>query len=80
MLDDTVKASTLDILSELSLDVTHTNTETSKDETSRLFDETNQEYEEIGESQLMALCSGAFTTQLPKSVCITHYSSQLKNE
>lgn len=73
MLDETVKASTQEILSELSLDVPQTNnfvnTEASKDETSKLFDETNQEYEEIGESQLMALCSGAFATQLPKSVC-----------
>lgn len=75
MLDETVKASTQEILSELSLDVPQTdkfaNTEASKDETSKLFDETNQEYEEIGESQLMALCSGAFATQLPKSVCET---------
>lgn len=34
-----------------------------KKETSKLFEECNEDYEEIGESQLMALCSGSFATQ-----------------
>ncbi|XP_055305136.1 claspin [Sitodiplosis mosellana] len=35
----------------------------SKKETSKLFEECDGDYEDIGESQLMALCSGSFATQ-----------------
>lgn len=34
-----------------------------KKETSKLFEQCNEEYGDIGESQLMALCSGTFATQ-----------------
>lgn len=39
-----------------------------KSETSKLFQDSNED-DEIGESQLMALCSGAFVTQNPENVC-----------
>lgn len=32
------------------------------------FDDTNEDYGDIGESQLMALCSGSFATQFPQKV------------
>lgn len=40
-----------------------TDTESNKKETSKLFDECDADYEDIGESQLMELCSGSFATQ-----------------
>lgn len=40
-----------------------TDTESNKKETSKLFDECDGDYEDIGESQLMELCSGSFATQ-----------------
>lgn len=38
-----------------------------KSDTSKLFPDSNED-DEIGESQLMALCSGAFVTQYPENV------------
>lgn len=48
------------------------NTEMNKSETSKLFQECNTDYEEIGESQLMELCSGAFVTQYPDKVSFSY--------
>lgn len=42
-----------------------------KSETSKLFQDSNED-DEIGESQLMALCSGAFVTQHPENVSRIH--------
>lgn len=38
-----------------------------KSDTTKLFDDNNDDLE-IGESQLMALCSGSFATQYPTDV------------
>lgn len=42
-----------------------------RSETSKLFQDGNED-DEIGESQLMALCSGAFVTQYPENVSHTN--------
>lgn len=57
----------------LQLDNSESNAALNKSETSKLFQD-NIEDDEIGESQLMALCSGAFVTQCPENV------SHIENE
>lgn len=54
------------------------NTELNKSETSKLFQECNNEYGDIGESQLMALCSGEFVTQYPDNVSSSIHNCSLK--
>lgn len=51
----------------LQLDDNGTNLALNKSETFQLFQDSNED-EKIGESQLMALCSGAFVTQRPGNV------------
>lgn len=51
----------------LQLD-SQTNAELNKSETSKLFQDSNNDYGDISESQLMALCSGSFATQHPDKV------------
>lgn len=54
-------------LSALESEILHLNSQADPDcsrkESSNLFETINREDEEIGESQLMALCSGSFATQ-----------------
>lgn len=54
----------------LQLDNSEPNAELNKSETSKLFQDSNED-DEIDESQLMALCSGAFVTQYPENVQLT---------
>lgn len=56
----------------LQLDNSETNAALNKSETSKLFQDNNED-DEIGESQLMALCSGAFVTQHPDDVSCMGY-------
>lgn len=78
--DETCKTMNSHDLSALESEIlqldsqTNANTEMNKTETSKLFEECNNEYGEIGESQLMALCSGEFVTQYPDNV-----SSSVRN-
>lgn len=61
----------------LQLDNSESNAALNKSETSKLFQDSNED-EEIGESQLMALCSGAFVTQHPENVSHIKYCVKRK--
>lgn len=52
------------------------NSALNKSGTPKLFQNTNDD-DDIGESQLMALCSGAFITQYPESVCHEHCVNEM---
>lgn len=56
----------------LNLDNSESNAALNKSETSKLFQDNNED-DDIGESQLMALCSGAFVTQRPEIVSHIEY-------
>lgn len=70
-LDDSFKTMNSHDLSALESEILQLDSEMgaglNKSDTSKLFQNSNED-EEIGESQLMALCSGAFETQYPQSV------------
>lgn len=74
-MDDSIKTIGSHDLSALESEILQLNTqanselnksEMNRTETSKLFEDDKNEYGEIGESQLMELCSGSFATQFPE--------------